>query len=98
MPCDTTWTTAEAQQEAEDALKELDAELATGGRRISRNMRGEVKINDWNSTAAARAGWCEGCALRAIERRGSSFAKARLAQQGVTGRPFVAASHNGHKH
>jgi hypothetical protein len=58
-----------------------------------------VGIKGWEGTAAAAAGWCEGCVLEKIAHKGSFKAKAALAAVGVTkDKQFVTAGHGGHPH
>jgi len=98
MPCDTIRRTPAQQAEAERAYLELEAEIAAGQRQLTKNYFNQFSIVGYAQTAAARAGWCEGCVLRSIQSRGSYFAKAKLEAAGIGSKPFVVAGHTDHKH
>lgn len=99
MPCDSLARTQRERQLREAALKELEADIAAGRRTLVRNLRGEVAVLNWGTSNAARAGWCEGCALAQLAKGGSWVVRSKLAAVGVRqGASFVAASHNGHPH
>lgn len=99
MPCDTMVRNAAERKRRDEALKKLEADIAAGRVTVTKNLAGEVSISNWTSQEAARAGWCEGCALVALASSVNWTVKAKLGQMGVAkGKSFVAASHNGHPH
>jgi hypothetical protein len=97
MPCNSNRTEIERREMAR-ALEQLDQDIATGKVRIVRDIKGQLSITNWQFTAAANQSWCEGCALRAIQTRGSWVARSKLQAAGITKKAFVVASHNGHSH
>jgi hypothetical protein len=100
MPCDRVVRNTEERELYESGLKQLEADIATGRVVVTMDIKtGRVKVVNWSATNAAKAGWCEGCALAAIAETGNYLAQAKLARWGIkTGRSFVAASHAGHVH
>lgn len=95
MPCDGLVE----EQRRRELLAELEVELATGKRRVIRNLKGEVQITSWVGSSAQKAGLCEGCVLRQLQQTGSWVTKQKLAQAGITSnKSFVVSSHNGHSH
>jgi hypothetical protein len=100
MPCDTIRREAEAQKQYEDALKQLEQDIASGKVIVSLNVKtGNVQISNWGEHIAAKAGWCEGCALAKLGETGSYVVKQKLARWGVKqGRSFIAQSHADHVH
>lgn len=97
MPCDTRQLSAAERLEMERARKELEAEIAAGERALTRNYFGQYSIVGYSSTAAYRAGWCEGCVLSKISKEGGYFARAKLEAAGISNE-FYVASHAGHPH
>lgn len=105
MPCDSGLSRLRAEERAkkeaerEAALRALEGQIARGEVFLSRNARGEVVVHGWDETAAARAGWCDGCALRALQRTATFAVRSTLANAGVTKRnAFVSRGHNHHTH
>ena len=96
MPCTTAKTKPELTL-MEKALQELEADITAGKKRIIQTAYG-LQITSWSTSSAAKAKWCEGCALRKLQTSSSYAVRAQLAQQGITAQPFVVASHKGHKH
>jgi hypothetical protein len=71
MPCDVMVKSAAERAAREEALRELAEDLQAGRRRVARNvLTGKVSISSWAGSSAKAAGWCEGCAVQAIEKRG----------------------------
>lgn len=90
---------------AAEAFAEVDAKIATGEWRLTRNTRGEITFidklgnNPWEGSAAAKAGWCDGCLTRTLSEKGSLSTRIKLRDVGVVrGKQFVSAGHNGHGH
>jgi hypothetical protein len=100
MPCSSSIKSAAQAAERKRSLDELDADIAAGRRSLARSPAGEVTIVGWADTAAAKSGWCDGCAMRALQQQGSWATRTRLASVGVVaGKGFVSAGHgHGHKH
>jgi len=94
MPCYNSVTDYQA-------IADLEADITAGRKRIVRSLSGEVGVTDWGETRAAKAGWCEGCALTVLtQMEGASWVtRSQLTAAGVVrGGSFVAASHNSHAH
>lgn len=98
MTCNLMALSREVQAQRDKALKEFEADLILGKYTLVRNNKGEIQVTNWNQSNAAKTGWCEGCALREIQQRGSWLAKNKLAQYGVNQKSFITAGHNSHKH
>jgi hypothetical protein len=106
MPCDTRWVEPEEIREAREALADLDALIATGKLRIVRDAQGRIAITGWEQTRASRAGWCDGCAVRALQASGSLSTQARIRDARLARAEYFAgharsAQHGGmkdHKH
>jgi hypothetical protein len=97
MPCDTG-ITEEVKKLRNETLKDFEVQIALGKVVIVRNSKGELAVSNWNQTSAAKAGWCEGCCLRSLQQHGNWVTKSKLTALGITDKPFVVASHNGHGH
>ena len=98
MACGETAVTPQEIQAREDTRLALEKEIVKGARRLSRNAKGEVGVQGWAESAAAKAGWCEGCVLRSIATQGSWQARIALADQAkVTSKSFQTQGH-GHGH
>jgi hypothetical protein len=89
---------AEERQKRDAARKKLEEDIVAGRVQVIRKANGEFAISNWQAQQAAVTGWCEGCVLRTIQQKGSWVAKQKLAQAGLTKKPFVAATHRGHSH
>ena len=71
MACELMKQTEQARQAREQALEELAQDLATGKRKVRRNMlTGKVTVSNWETSAAKQAGWCEACAVNGLKQRG----------------------------
>lgn len=93
MPCDTMKRTAEERARFEAAFEELMEEIEAGVKKVQKNaFTGEVSISGWTGSAAAREGWCEGCAIVAATQRNPQATGMKWGQK------FTAATHNGHSH
>ena len=92
---------AEERARREEAARELEEAIASKKVKLWKKRVGgktEVGVEGWAETAAAKAGWCEGCVLRRIADRGGWKAKVALEAVGVVkGRGFLTAGH-GHGH
>ena len=96
MPCNTKITPSMKKLREETARK-LEADLVAGKARLQRGAGGTVSVAGWTKTAAAEAGWCEGCVLRFIATHGGFRARTLLGTQGIGAAPFQTIGH-GHKH
>ena len=101
MACTGMQLSAQERAAREKAAKELEEAIEKRKLKLWKKRIGGVEtvgVEGWESTAAAKAGWCEGCVLRRIADKGGWKAKARLEEVGVVkGRGFVTAGH-GHGH
>mgnify|MGYP001577865663 CR=1 FL=1 len=99
MACSTMQRTVREQEEFAAALKDLEKDLVAGKLKVSRNAKGELTIEKWRESRAAKAGWCDGCAMAAIANQGSWMAKRILKEQGnvANGKTFNTVGH-GHPH
>ena len=109
MSCNTMELSREAREAREKALTELRDDLETGRRKLVTNiLTGTITVSGWKDTTACKSGWCEGCAIRELEVRGtaqvkagkaSTWAERSLKAVGVrAGVGFVALHHRGHNH
>ena len=99
MPCYPIANDPIKQEAMDAAYEELEAEISSGRRAIVRNRDGTISIKGWAETAAARAGWCEGCIIAKAGMSSSWVVKSKLAAVGLTrGKQFVANTHRGHPH
>jgi len=98
MPCYEAANIAE-KKVMNDELKQLEQDIATGKVIVTRNYRGELSVSGWSTSGAAKASWCEGCALAEMATSGSWLVRSKLAALGLQkGKEFVAATHNSHNH
>lgn len=65
MACDYS-ATQEIAQRKEKALKQLEADIATGKITVIRGLDGTLKVANWGKTEAAQAGLFEACALHKL--------------------------------
>ena len=97
MSCDVNLTPA-VKALRKKTLSEIAAEILAGKRKVTRNALGQAAIEGWAETSAKQSGWCDGCALRALQVDGSWALRTKLAQGQVSRAPFVSAGHAGHSH
>ena len=100
MPCDSRARSYADQKRFDDALEQLEKDIAEGRREILTNpFTGEVSITDWEGTAAFREGVCDGCAVARMSQSSNEWVSNSLKAQGLkSGSEFVSAGHNGHPH
>lgn len=91
MACDLIAQRAAEKRAREKALEDLCAQLQSGTAQIVRRGN-EVSIEGWDN----RAGWCDGCAVRALKAKGDYFADLALAM--AIGAEDVRMLTFGHEH
>jgi hypothetical protein len=62
----------------EQAIAELEAQIAAGTTRVRVGIDGKPKIVGWEATSARHSGWNEGCALARLWSKGSWKTKQKL--------------------
>ena len=104
MPCWNVQDTEIIKKRAA-ARQDLEARIASGELKIIRLPNGQYAVCNatggyaYTQTKAKESGWCEGCVLEEISKKGSMAARMKLQAAGIMpGMPFVVASHSGHSH
>ena len=84
MPCDIFIQEARERQLLEEAVAQLDADIAAGRKSIVIGTDGKVHVTNWSGSTAQQAGWQESCAMAHIHGKGSWLARTKMQQAGAT--------------